>query len=241
MSHAYYNESDPFAAAWLRNLIAARLIALGDVDERDIRDVQPGDLVGFDQCHFFAGIGGWSYALRLAGWDDARPVWTGSCPCQPFSSAARGKQTRRQDDRHLWPVWRTLISQCSPGTIFGEQVSTAADWFDEVCSDLEDLDYAIGAAVLPAGAFGFDHARPRLFFVGHSNGSRESSSTFNAKALGLRGNSGEPTRVVPKNGLSSRVALRGFGNAIVPHVAEEFVRSFIEVESEIKGVGKISA
>ena len=65
---AYYNEFDPFAAAWLRELIAAGLVASGDVDERSIVDVQAGDVAGYAQCHFFAGIGGWSYALRLAGW-----------------------------------------------------------------------------------------------------------------------------------------------------------------------------
>jgi DNA (cytosine-5)-methyltransferase 1 len=36
MSRAYYNEIDPFAAQWLRNLIDAGHIAPGDVDERDI-------------------------------------------------------------------------------------------------------------------------------------------------------------------------------------------------------------
>lgn len=65
---AWYNEHDPYAAQWLRNLIAARLIAPGDVDERDIRDVTPQELARYDQCHFFAGIGTWSYALRPAGW-----------------------------------------------------------------------------------------------------------------------------------------------------------------------------
>ncbi len=39
MTLAYYNEIDPYAAEWLRNLIKAELIAPGDVDERDIRDV----------------------------------------------------------------------------------------------------------------------------------------------------------------------------------------------------------
>ena len=77
---AYYNENDPFVAAWLRELIADGLIAKGEVDERSITDVRPGDLAGYDQCHFFAGIGGWSLALRLAGWPDDRPVGTGSCP-----------------------------------------------------------------------------------------------------------------------------------------------------------------
>ena len=86
---AYYNEHDPFAAAWLRELIADGLIADGEVDERDIQTLDPADLAGYTQCHFFAGIGGWSLALRLAGWPDDRPVWTGSCPCQPFSSAGK--------------------------------------------------------------------------------------------------------------------------------------------------------
>ena len=64
---AYYNEIDPFAAQWLRNLIAAGHIAPGEVDERSIEDVTPDDLRGFTQCHFFAGIGVWSHSLRRVG------------------------------------------------------------------------------------------------------------------------------------------------------------------------------
>jgi hypothetical protein len=55
---AYYNEHDKFAAAWLRELIQDGLIAPGDVDERDIQDVTPADLVGYRQCHFFAAPDG---------------------------------------------------------------------------------------------------------------------------------------------------------------------------------------
>lgn len=103
---AYYNEIDPFAAQWLRNLIAAGHIAPGDVDERSIEEVSADDLKGYTQCHFFAGIGGWSYAARLAGWPDNQPMWTGSCPCQPFSAAGKRKGT--DDERHLWPCSLSL-------------------------------------------------------------------------------------------------------------------------------------
>lgn len=119
----YYNEWDGYAAAWLRNLIAAGHLPAGDVDERSITEVQADDLKSYVQCHFFAGIGGWARALRLVGWDDARPVWTGSCPCQPFSAA--GKRKGVEDERHLWPEFRRLIAECRPPVIFGEQVASA--------------------------------------------------------------------------------------------------------------------
>lgn len=163
---AYYNEHDRFAAAWLRELIKDGLIADGEVDERSIEDVLPNEIAGFTQCHFFAGIGGWSLALRLAGWKDERKVWTGSCPCQPFSTA--GKGTGFSDERHLWPAFHHLISQCNPPVVFGEQVASAIThgWFDDVSQGLEAQGYAVGAAVLPACAAGRGHPRDRLWFVG---------------------------------------------------------------------------
>ena len=162
---AYYNENDPKAAAWLRELIKAGLIADGEVDERSIVDVRPDDLRGFVQCHFFAGIGGWSYALRLAGWDDKRPVWTGSCPCQPFSAAGKGYGAA--DSRHLWPTWFGLIAECRPAIVFGEQVASAdgLGWFDRVSTDMEGAHYAVGAVDYCAPGVGAFHIRQRLWFV----------------------------------------------------------------------------
>jgi DNA (cytosine-5)-methyltransferase 1 len=161
----YYNEFDPYAAQWLRNLIDAGHIPQGEVDTRSIKDVSASDLTGFVQCHFFAGLGGWSHALRLAGWPDDRPVWTGSCPCQPFSAA--GTQKGTADDRHLWPVWFNLIRECRPGVVFGEQVEAAINhgWLDLVQSDLESEGYACGAAGIPAAGVGAPHIRQRLWFV----------------------------------------------------------------------------
>lgn len=167
---AVYNEVDPYAAEWLRRLILFGHIADGDVDERSIKDVHPDDWKGYTQVHCFAGIGIWSHALRLAGWPDDRPVWTGSCPCQPFSAA--GQQRGFDDDRHLWPDWFRLIREHRPATILGEQVASpdALKWFDTVSADMEDAGYAIGAADLCAAGVGAPHIRQRLFFVAFANG-----------------------------------------------------------------------
>ena len=166
----YYNEFDPKAAAWLRELMAAGLIPEGDVDERSIEDVHPADLVGYTQHHFFAGIGGWPYALRLAGWPDDWPVWTGSCPCQPYSQA--GSRKGDDDPRALWWAWRWLIDQCRPPVIFGEQVASADGrrWLAGVRADLEAMGYAVGAADLPAASVGAPHIRQRLWWVANCAG-----------------------------------------------------------------------
>ena len=163
---AYYNEFDPYASQWLKNLSDAGHIAKGRVDSRSILEVTGEDVGAATQAHFFAGIGVWSHALRLAGWPDDRPVWTGSCPCQPFSVAGRGKGTA--DEHHLWPAWFKLIDQCRPPVVFGEQVASpdGLAWLDAVCADLEGAGYAVGAADLCAAGVGAPHIRQRLYFVG---------------------------------------------------------------------------
>ncbi|HBC5231863.1 TPA: DNA cytosine methyltransferase [Klebsiella oxytoca] len=167
---AYYNEIDPFAAQWLRNLIAAGHIAPGEVDERSIEDVRPDDLRGFTQCHFFAGIGVWSHSLRLAGWPDDRPVWAGSCPCQPFSAAGKGDGFA--DERHLWPHFFHLISERRPQHVFGEQVASgnANTWFDLVQADLEGVGYAFGLVPFTSAGIGAPHIRERAYWVAESAG-----------------------------------------------------------------------
>ena len=164
---AYYNEIDPYAAQWLHNLISAGCIAPGDVDERSIEDVKPDDIRFYTQCHFFAGIGVWSYALRLAGVPDDYPLWTGSCPCQPFSAA--GKGAGFADERHLWPAWEWLIASVRPGLVLGEQVASkdGLGWLDLVSADLEGQGYAFGAVDTCSAGHGAPHIRQRLRFAAY--------------------------------------------------------------------------
>lgn len=162
---AYYNEIDPFAVEWLKALISEGHIAQGDVDDRSIKEVRASDLNGYTQCHFFAGIGVWSYALRQAGITDDTPAWTGSCPCQPFSAA--GQRKGIDDERHLWPELYRLVKECRPPRIVGEQVAGkgGTSWFDLVQAELAQENYAAGLVVFPACSIGAPHQRQRLYWV----------------------------------------------------------------------------
>lgn len=248
MAGAYYNENDPKAAAWLRELIRRNLIAAGDVDERSICDVQADDVRGYSQCHFFAGIGGWSLALRLAGWPDDREVWTGSCPCQPWSNAnvwqGGGKGTG--DHRHLWPTWRSLISVRRPVCIFGEQVAAAIGkgWLDGVFDELEIDNYTCGATVVPACSVRARHERKRLWWCAYASGEgREGYQPLQSipvttpspfpvygdpLARAWSALDGDIGGLLHCDGLSvqlERGKVHGYGNAIVPQVAAAFIQA----------------
>ena len=259
MKPCYYNDNDPFVCAWLRHLIAAGHLPAGDVDERPIQEVTPDDVRGYSQAHFFAGIGGWPYALALADWGD-RPVWTGSCPCQPFSQSGVGAGPN--DPRHLWPIWHSLIAECRPATIFGEQVSgpSGRSWFDLVSCDLEDDGYAVAAADLPVACVGAPHLRYRLWWVAaHPDADgvrweREQPQTHFTTQEDARFQLSEFEGLVSSarelaipagrwgavaDGVSGRMGkLRAYGNAIVPQVAAAFVRAYVECGAALAAGGK---
>ncbi|WAT06459.1 DNA cytosine methyltransferase [Rouxiella badensis] len=228
---AYYNEFDPYAAQWLRNLIKAGHIAPGFVDERSIVDVKPEDLTEFTQCHFFAGIGAWSLALRNAGWPDDKPVWTGSCPCQPFSAA--GNQLGRADERHLAPVWLNLIKERQPATLFGEQVAAAIGkhWLDDLFTELEEQGYACGAAVLPACGVGAPHIRQRLWFG--------ANRVANTNSVATRGIANSAYSAQVKYGAENRDDNRFRHDGVIqPHGVANSYSSIVNGDRNIRARGR---
>ncbi len=263
----YYNEFDLETAAWLRELIKRGLIPKGEVDTRSITEIKPHELTQYTQCHFFAGIGGWSLALQLAGWGIDTPVWTGSCPCQPFSTA--GSNLGTEDERHLWPMFFNLIKECRPQHIFGEQVANAvgAGWLDGVSTDLEEANYTCGSVVLGAHSTGAPHIRQRIYWgacgvgnpqlQGSQGHTRATAGSFEEGRVnqeevgsGIQASNvpdwAEHTIIPCTDGKSRRVPvepaffplaarvparvvrLRGYGNAIIPQVAAEFITAFTE-------------
>ena len=279
---AFY--SDIETNDWLFELISSGHIMSGAVSRASISDLTASDLSGYTRVHLFAGIGGWDLALRMAEWPDDVPVWTGSCPCQPFSSA--GKQQGTKDERHLWPEMRRLIRECAPPIIFGEQVSSRAGrkWLAGVRADLEALGYAVGAADLCAAGAGAPQIRQRLYWgavrLGDGNSERRTwdeillqwqwgkykEGSRISRPSGsipeniwsdyrvIVGADGKARRIEPgiepladgiSNGMVHGIAdsvsdevnstqkartkrLSGYGNAIVPQVAETFIRAFVE-------------
>lgn len=188
----WFNDNEPFCADWLRNLFPHAM-----VDSRDFREIDVDDFKRHKRCHWFAGIGGWEYALGLAGWPRDRPVWTASLPCQPFSSA--GKRAGEKDSRHLWPAFSRLVAECRPSIIFGEQVASddGCQWLARVFADLEAMEYRVAGADLCAAGAGAPHIRQRLFWVADSQRERaRTGATGQQGAAGLgRGGSSNDSRL----------------------------------------------
>ena len=173
----YLNEWDSFPAQWLQNQFPDAV-----VDETSIVALNRSpdefgpypwgipvdhDLSQYEQVHFFAGIGGWPEALRLAAWPEGVPIWTGSCPCQPFSGAGEGRGF--DDERDLWPDMFRQIQRYRPAFVVGEQVANGRDqlplrWLDRVFNDLEAEGYTCWACDLPAACAGAPIIRQRLFW-----------------------------------------------------------------------------
>lgn len=242
---AFYSDNDKKACAWLRELMKSGLISEGVVDERSICDLQPSDLRGFRRVHLFAGIGAWDMALQLASWPDELVCWTGSCPCQPFSSSGRKKGFH--DKRHLWPEMFRLIRECRPPIILGEQVERAikVGWLDMVFDDLESEGYACGAVVFPACSVGARHIRQRIWWAADLADTRQQDSEGqqeDAKFHRLRpttddcGEDGWRKRWTVEPGMGRVVhgvlpgnpLVRHLGNAIVPQAAAVFIRAFLK-------------
>jgi DNA (cytosine-5)-methyltransferase 1 len=164
------NDSDPFCCSWLDELVDQGHLPKATINSRPIEQLTAEDC--HPTSHFFAGIGGWPLALKIARWPEHVPVWTGSCPCQSLSEI---QQQYRNKTNDLWPVWFGLIKECGPPIIFGEQVARGSglQWLSSVRSDLEAAGYAVGAANLCAAGVGAPHRRQRLFWVAIRDSERD--------------------------------------------------------------------
>lgn len=194
---------------------------------------------------FLCRRGGWALALQLAGYADFRSLWTGSAPCQPFSSA--GARARQSDERHLWPYLARLLDERRPAIFFGEQVyeAIAYGWLDDTFRDLEASQYACAAAVLPAYSAGANFEGNRLYFCASAigqrlSGSRACGQSFNTAQNAFREatpfisalqRGALPFMCTRHNGISVKMAHisnKVAGNAVVPQITAAFIAASME-------------
>jgi len=162
-------------------------------------------------------------------------VICGGFPCQPFSSASRGRGSGTKDDRFLWPEMFRLIRDLGPTWVIGENV-THIDRLalEQVVSDLEGIGYEVAPPLeIPACAVGCDHRRARYWFLGYSDCGIKSELSVDAKMARMQGRkpltrNSRATDGIP-GGLDAN-RRKAIGNAIVPEIAEIIGKKIMDIE-----------
>lgn len=171
------------------------------------------------------------YDITKIDWRDIPRVdlVCGGFPCQPFSTASRGRRMAID----LWPEMFRAISVLKPTWVIGENVAGSANLaFPQMEADLESLGYQVGPPLeIPACAVGQDHWRPRYWFLGYSHSDVQPGRTVHAEVAKLsriRRNAGSSRE---SHGVSSRMdRRRAIGNAVVPQIVEALGRMILEAE-----------
>jgi DNA (cytosine-5)-methyltransferase 1 len=98
-------------------------------------------------------------------------IISGGFSCQPFSIAGKRKGT--DDDRHLFPEMLRVISEVKPDWVIAENVYGLLNIqdgmvFEQVCTELENLNYEVQAFIIPACGKNAPHKRDRLWIIANS-------------------------------------------------------------------------
>jgi DNA (cytosine-5)-methyltransferase 1 len=151
----------------------------------------------------------------------------GGFPCQPFSTASRGRRTAVS----LWPEMFRAIKAIWPNWVLIENVAGAARLvFPQVAADLESIGYSVTPPLeIPACAVGFDHWRPRYWLLAHTYENGKPGMSEYEQVAKLPGYDSQLSGVGTANGISYELdRLRGLGNAVVPQIVEALGRMILE-------------
>lgn len=158
----------------------------------------------------------------------------GGFPCQPFSSAARGRNNKRD----LWPAMRDRMRELRPDWVLAENVpGLGHHGIDRVCGDMEALGYTCWAFRLDTAPPGRHRGRDRFVIVAHANGEGEPRRALDAQVASLpevsrRREANDAAPLGMDDGLPGRMdALRQIGNSISPWAAEQFGRAIMAINA----------
>jgi DNA (cytosine-5)-methyltransferase 1 len=155
----------------------------------------------------------------------------GGFPCQPFSTASRGRKVAED----LWPEMRRIISEVRPVWVVAENVPGIDDEYPAV--ELEKLDFTVWSIALDAAPRQRRHARAREVFVAHANSNGEPRCPFDEEVAGTQSLPGRSWQddacpLGMDDGFSNRMdRLGSLGNSFSPIVAEGIGRAIMQVHT----------
>ena len=154
-------------------------------------------------------------------------IITGGFPCQPFSTAARG----RNNACDLWPEFLRIVQDGKPTWVVAENVPGIGDEGTErVCRDLEAEGFEVWPFDVDTALPTRQRGRMRRFWLAYANRDGEPRRSEHAKVAGIRPVSGPswPNDAAPlgvDDGLPGRMdRLHMLGNAVTVNIAEAIGR-----------------
>lgn len=138
----------------------------------DIREITKKQFIADTRSKKSGGI---PYLARKKSSSARVDIITGGFPCQPFSQA--GKRRGTEDERYLWDEMFRVIQLAKSKWVIIENVrglltQSGGMVFDQVCFDLEAINYEVQAFIIPAVAKNAPHRRDRVWIIAHRKNDR---------------------------------------------------------------------
>lgn len=154
----------------------------------------------------------------------------GGFPCQPHSTASRGRRVAVD----LWPEFLRLVRECRPDWVAAENVpGIGYEGVDRVCRDLEDAGYSVWPFDLDTALPQRQRARIRIIWLAYADRDGEPRCTEHGEVASLRElSSHREADHRPPLGMDDELPqrmdrLHALGNAITPDIAELIGRAIV--------------
>jgi DNA (cytosine-5)-methyltransferase 1 len=168
--------------------------------------------------------------LKIVNWAEVEQIdiLTAGYPCQPFSHS--GLRKGSDDERHLWPYIKKVISDLRPQYVILENVAGHLSLgFGQVLGDLTEIGYDAMWQVIRASEIGAPHHRARLFIIAYPASARCERGSGNSdrpcKDHEIIANADHTRRVGAMQGLSGRFNTRSqMSMQTAPHPLDQLNR-----------------
>lgn len=155
----------------------------------------------------------------------------GGFPCQPFSTASRGRKVAVD----LWPEFLRIVRDARPPWVVAENVPGIADeGIERVCGDLEAEGYSVWPFDVDTALPQRQRGRHRIIWLAHANDALHDRLALDAEVASVCEVSrprwqNDPAPVGMDDVVSGRMdRFRQLGNAFTPYFAEIIGRAIVK-------------